>query len=47
MPANNASQNAMDYPAHERSYGRFLRMLTIGAIASALIGAVVIYIIAN
>ena len=47
MAADKAPTNAMDYPAHERSYDRFQSMLKIGTIASAIITALVIYIIAN
>jgi len=37
----------MDYPAHERNYSGFLTLFKYGAIACAVVGAVVIYIIAN
>lgn len=37
----------MDYPAHERNYGGFLSLLKWGTIASALVAALVIYIISN
>ena len=47
MAAKQTSRNAMDYPAHERSYDRFLSMLKIGTICAVIVGAVVIYIIAN
>lgn len=47
MASNKAEQNAMDYPAHENSYGRFLTMLKFGTIASAIVGLVVVLIIAN
>ena len=47
MAAQKAPKNAMDYPAHERSYDRFLDMLKIGMVATAIVAAAVIYIIAN
>ena len=47
MAADKAPSNAMDYPAHERSYGRFLGMLKVGMISTAIVAAVVIFIIAN
>ena len=37
----------MDYPAHERNYSGFLKLFKYGAIATAIIGLIVIYIIAN
>lgn len=37
----------MDYPAHERNYSGFLRLLKISTIVTAIISAIVIYIIAN
>jgi hypothetical protein len=37
----------MDYPAHERNYSGFLKLFKYGAIACAIVGAIVIYIIAN
>jgi hypothetical protein len=47
MAGQKAPKNAMDYPAHERSYDRFMTMLKIGTICAAVVGAVVIFIIAN
>jgi hypothetical protein len=47
MAADKAPTNAMDYPAHERSYDRFLWMLKYGTIAAAIVGAIVVYVIAN
>jgi len=49
MAADQAHPTAteMDYPAHERNYSGFLRLFKYGAIASAIIGLIVIYIIAN
>ena len=37
----------MDYPAHERNYSGFLKLFKYGAIATFIIGAIVVYIIAN
>ena len=45
--AADKTTNAMDYPAHERSYDRFLFMLKWGTIASAIVGLAVVLIIAN
>ena len=43
-----AEQGApIDFPAHERSYGRFLKLLRNGAIASFAIGVIVVLIIAR
>lgn len=47
MAGLKAPKNAMDYPAHERSYDRFMTMLKFGSIAAAIAGALVIFIIAN
>ncbi len=47
MAADKAPANAMDYPAHERSYDRFLGMFKYGTIAAAIAGAFVVYVIAN
>lgn len=37
----------MDYPAHERNYSGFLKLLKYGAAASAIVALIVIYIISN
>ncbi|HVF37227.1 MAG TPA: aa3-type cytochrome c oxidase subunit IV [Sphingomicrobium sp.] len=37
----------MDYPAHNRNYDGFLKLLKWGSILSAITTAVVIYIIAT
>ena len=37
----------MDYPAHERNYSGFLKLFKYGAVACAIVGAIVIYNIAN
>jgi hypothetical protein len=49
MAGENAHPTAteMDYPAHERNYSGFLKLLKYGAIFVAIILAVVIYTIAN
>lgn len=49
MAANKADHTAteMDYPAHERSYSRFLNLLKWSVLGVAIIAAVVIYIIGN
>ena len=43
-----ADQGAqIDLPAHERSYGRFLKLMRNGAIACFLIGLIVMLIISR
>lgn len=37
----------MDYPAHERNYSGFIKLIKWGTLASAIVAAVVIYIISN
>ena len=37
----------MDYPAHVRNYVGFIKLFKYGAIVTAFIAAVVIYIISN
>ncbi len=37
----------MDYPAHERNYAEFLNVLKYGIIITAIITAIVLYVIAN
>ena len=37
----------MDYPAHERNYSGFLKLLKYGIIASAIATLVVLYTISN
>lgn len=37
----------MDYPAHERNYSGFIKLFKWGAVACAIIAAIVLYIIAN
>ena len=39
--------NEMDYPAHERNYSGFIKLFKWGTIASAIIAAIVVFIIAN
>ena len=49
MAADRANPEAgkMDYPAHERNYSGFIRLLKISTIITAIIAAVVVFIIAN
>lgn len=49
MPADqvNPQAGAMDYPAHERNYSGFIRILKISSVIVAIISAVVVYIIGN
>ncbi|ARS29042.1 aa3-type cytochrome c oxidase subunit IV [Sphingomonas sp. KC8] len=45
MAKNNDAKN--DLKAHEGTYGGFLSLLKIGTIATALVAALVVYLIAN
>ena len=48
--ATNGASNKvaeMDYPAHERNYAGFIKMFKWATVAVAIIGAVVLLIIAN
>jgi hypothetical protein len=49
MAADHANPEAgkMDYPVHERNYSGFIRLLKISTIITAIVAAVVIFIIAN
>ena len=49
MAADQANHQVaeMDYPAHERNYSGFIKLFKWGTLATAIIAAVVIYIIAN
>ena len=49
MAADQAPHTAteMDYPAHERNYSGFLRLLKISIVVVAVVTAVVLLIIAN
>ena len=49
MAADQANDQVaeMDYPAHERNYSGFLRLLKISMVIVAIIAAIVITIIAN
>ena len=49
MASEKADPNAtkMDYPAHERNYSGFIKLFKWGTVATAIIAAVVIAIIAN
>ncbi len=49
MAANKADHTAteMDYPAHEKNYTSFLKLLKWAIVVVAIIAAVVIYIIGN
>jgi hypothetical protein len=43
----NPKAGEMDYPAHERNYSGFIKLLKIATVITAIVGAVVILIIAN
>ena len=49
MAADKAPHTAteMDYPAHERNYSGFIRLLKVSVIVIGVITAVVLLIIAN
>jgi len=49
MAANKGTQNAPgnDYPAHERNYSGFIKLLKVGTVVTAIIAFVVVLIIAN
>jgi hypothetical protein len=49
MAAQEANREAgkMDFPVHERNYAGFIRLLKIATVITAIIAAVVIFIIAN
>ena len=49
MAADKANPKAgeMDFPAHERNYSGFVRLLKISTIVTAIITAVVLFIISN
>jgi len=49
MAANRSNPEAgrMDYPAHERNYTGFIKLLKIGTLITGIIAAIVIFIIAN
>ena len=49
MAADKANPKAgeMDFPAHERNYSGFIRLLKISTIVTAIITAVVLFIISN
>ncbi len=49
MAANKPNPEAgkMDYPAHERNYSGFIKLLKISTILTAIATAVVILLIAN
>ena len=37
----------MDYPAHERNYSGFIKLLKISTVITAIVSAIVILLIAN
>lgn len=39
--------SANDYPAHERNYTGFIKLLKVSAVITAIITAIVLFIIAN
>ncbi len=49
MAAQEANREAgkMDFPVHERNYAGFIKLLKIATVITAIVAAVVIFIIAN
>ena len=43
----NREAGKMDFPAHERNYDGFIRLLKISTVIVGIIAAIVIFIIAN
>ncbi len=43
----NPEAGKMDYPAHERNYSGFIKLLKVSTILTAIVTAVVILLIAN
>ena len=43
----NPKAGKMDYPAHERNYSGFLKLLKMASIITAIVALVVILLIAN
>ena len=43
----NPQAGKMDYPAHERNYSGFIKLLKVSTIVTAIVTAVVILLIAN
>jgi Bacterial aa3 type cytochrome c oxidase subunit IV len=41
----NPQAGKMDYPAHERNYSGFIRILKMSTVIVAIIAAIVVYII--
>ncbi len=45
MSGDHVTTGAEDYPAHEEGYSRFLGWLKFGTIASALVAALVVFLL--
>ena len=43
----NPQAGKMDYPAHERNYSGFIKLLKVSTIITAIVSLVVILLIAN
>ena len=43
----NPKAGKMDYPAHERNYSGFIKLLKISTVITVIISAIVILLIAN
>jgi hypothetical protein len=44
---SNLEAGKMDYPAHERNYTGFIKVLKISTVVTAVVTAIVLLIIAN
>ena len=44
---SNPEAGKMDFPAHERNYACFIKLLKIGTVLVAIVAAIVLLIIAN
>ena len=47
MADTNNHDTPMDYPAHEKNYSGFIRLLKVAMVVTAIITALVIMIISN
>lgn len=43
----NREAGKMDFPVHERNYSGFIKLLKISSVITAIVTAIVIFIIAN
>lgn len=43
----NPNAGSMDYPAHERNYSGFIKLLKVSTVITAIVALVVVLLIAN